>query len=113
MLHRSLLIIWLFLAVVTTIHAEWWGNSAPPDNDWEPPPEDQNSSNDGLDGVVSGLRRRREGRVLSADTVEEEGRPVHRIRILNEQGRVRPLHFDATGRPLPRFHERYPYRDRR
>jgi len=58
---------------------------------------------DGLDGVVSDLRHRRQGRVLSADTVEENGRSVHRIRILNDDGRVRRLQFDGdTGRPLPR-----------
>lgn len=62
-----------------------------------------------LDDVVSGLRRRNAGRVLSADTVEEEGRSVHRIRILNHEGRVRGLRFDgATGRPLPRSGRSYP-----
>ena len=56
-----------------------------------------------LDEVVSGLRDRRAGKVLSADTVQEDGRPVHRIRILNDEGRVRGLRFDGdTGRPLPR-----------
>jgi uncharacterized membrane protein YkoI len=56
-----------------------------------------------LDNLVSGLRRRHAGRVLSADTVEEEGRAVHRIRILDERGRVQGLRFDsATGRPLRR-----------
>jgi hypothetical protein len=55
-----------------------------------------------LDDAVSGVRRRNEGKVLSADTVDEDGRPVHRIRILSDQGRVRGLRFDgATGRPLP------------
>jgi hypothetical protein len=62
------------------------------------------SYGESLDEVVSGLRRRNAGRVLSADTVQEEGRSVHRIRILNDQGRVRGLRFDgATGRPLPRY----------
>ena len=56
-----------------------------------------------LDDVVSGVRQRHPGKVLSADTLQENGRSIHRIRILNEQGRVRGLRFDAnTGKPLPR-----------
>ena len=51
-----------------------------------------------LDEAVSGVRHR--GRVLSADTIEEDGRPVHRIRILTNEGRVRRLLLDGrTGRP--------------
>ncbi len=54
-----------------------------------------------LDEAVSGVRRR--GRVLSADTVQEDGRPVHRIRILTNEGRVRRLRVDGrTGRPFRR-----------
>lgn len=56
-----------------------------------------------LDEVVSGVRRRNPGKVLSADTVKQGDRSVHRIRILNEKGRVRGLRFDAnTGKALPR-----------
>ena len=56
-----------------------------------------------LDETVSGVRRRYPGKVLSADTIDQGGRPVHRIRILNDEGRVRGLRFDGnTGKPLPR-----------
>ncbi len=56
-----------------------------------------------LDDVVSGVRGRNPGKVLSADTVKQGDRSVHRIRILNKQGRVRGLRFDAdTGKPLPK-----------
>lgn len=56
-----------------------------------------------LDDAVSGVRRRNTGRVLSADTVQQDGRPVHRIRVLSDQGRVRGLRFDGnTGKPLSR-----------
>jgi hypothetical protein len=55
-----------------------------------------------LDEVVSGLRRGNPGRVLSADRVDDGGRPVYRVRILNDDGRVRGLRFDGdTGQPLP------------
>ena len=54
-----------------------------------------------LDDAVSGARRKNPGKVLSADTVDDNGRPVHRIRILNDQGRVRGYRYDGdTGQPL-------------
>ena len=54
-----------------------------------------------LDEAVSGVRRRHQGKVLSAETVRENGRPVHRIRVI-EDGRVRGLRYDGnTGEPLP------------
>ena len=71
-----------------------------------------------LDDVVSRLRRGDGGKVLSADTVDENGRRVHRIRVLKDDGRVRRLRFDGdTGqrirRPPPRErNERIDRRDR-
>lgn len=54
-----------------------------------------------LDEAVSGVRRRNPGRVLSADTVRQDGRPVHRVRIIDENGRVRGYRIDGeTGKPL-------------
>ncbi len=56
-----------------------------------------------LDEVVSGVKQRHPGKVLSADTVNHNGRQVHRVRIINEKGRVRGLRFDGeTGKPLKR-----------
>ncbi len=56
-----------------------------------------------LDEVVSGVKRRYPDKVLSADTVDHNGRQVHRVRIINEKGRVRGLRFDGeTGKPLKR-----------
>ena len=41
------------------------------------------------------------GRVLRAETTEKGGRREHVIRILNDEGRVRTLRYDAnTGRRL-------------
>ncbi len=48
-------------------------------------------------------RARRSGKVLSADTVEEQGRRVHRVRVLTERGQVRRFRYDAhTGQPVQR-----------
>ena len=74
-----------------------------PSRDKPPRPRSERIYSHSLDDVVSGVRRRNPGKVLSADTVKQGDRSVHRIRILNEQGRVRGLRFDAdTGKPLPR-----------
>ena len=55
-----------------------------------------------LDEAVSEVRQRNKGKVLSADTVQNGDRSVHRIRMLNK-GRVRGYRIDAaTGKPLPR-----------
>lgn len=41
------------------------------------------------------------GRVLSAETVSQDGRRIHMIKILTEDGRVRSIAFDAaTGQRL-------------
>ncbi|HEB95476.1 MAG TPA: ribosome biogenesis GTPase RsgA [Sedimenticola thiotaurini] len=54
-----------------------------------------------LDSAVSGVRQRSGGRVLSAETRQEEGRPVHYIRLLTPDGRVRRVRIDArSGRRL-------------
>ncbi len=57
-------------------------------------------------------RARRSGKVLSADTVDEGGRRVHRVRVLTEGGRVRRFRYEAgIGEPAPR--RPAPYRRRR
>lgn len=47
-----------------------------------------------LDSAVENIRNRKGGRVLSADSVRREGRDVHRIKILTDEGRVRNLYMD-------------------
>jgi len=114
MISRRHALACMFLAmVVTTARAEsgrWYGS------EYDGHRAERSSTHDygdSLDDVVTGLRRHNEGRVLSADTVREEGRPVHRIRIINEQGQVRGLRFDGdTGRPLSHYDHYYPQRYR-
>ena len=47
-----------------------------------------------LDSAVSQIRDQQKGRVLSAETLRQNGREVHRIRVLTPEGRVRELHVD-------------------
>lgn len=52
-----------------------------------------------LDEAVERARERFDGRVVRAETRTIEGREVHVIRILDSNGRVRNVQFDAaTGR---------------
>jgi uncharacterized membrane protein YkoI len=55
-----------------------------------------------LDGAVSRIREREGGRVLSADTEQDNGDKVYRIRVLTKEGKVKRLRIDArSGRTLP------------
>ena len=58
-----------------------------------------------LDQAVSDVKQRTGGRVLSADTVRKNGRDVHRIRVLNDEGKVRQMRVDGQdGREIRRRH---------
>jgi len=50
-----------------------------------------------LEQAVKRVRRDSGGRILSAQTVREEGRQVHRIKVLTREGRVRVYTVDARG----------------
>ncbi len=50
-----------------------------------------------LDQAVEQARERVGGRVISAETREREGRRVHNVRILTEEGKVRRLQINAEG----------------
>ena len=54
-----------------------------------------------LDEAISEAREDIPGRVLSAETVRNNGQEVHRLRILSDDGRVRRYNVDAeTGRRM-------------
>ena len=56
-----------------------------------------------LDEAVSRVRRQGNGKILSAETVRVDGRPVHRIKVLTQDGRVKRLLIDAqSGRSVAR-----------
>ena len=56
-----------------------------------------------LDEAVSRARRQSDDKILSAETVRVDGRRVHRIKVLTNQGRVKHVQIDAdTGRPAGR-----------
>lgn len=49
-----------------------------------------------LDDTVAAMRLR--GRVLSAEEQEREGRPVHAIRLLTPEGKVKRIYVDPVQR---------------
>ena len=56
-----------------------------------------------LDEAVSRARQQNNGKVLSADTVNVNGRKVYQIKILTKDGRVKRTRVDAgSGRPQSR-----------
>jgi uncharacterized membrane protein YkoI len=57
-----------------------------------------------LDEAVARARREAGGKVISAETVRQGNRSVHRIKILTDDGRVKRLQYDAaSGRPSKRW----------
>ena len=51
-----------------------------------------------LNEAVRQVQRETGGRVLSADTVNQGGRAVHRIKVLTPSGQVRIVTIDAQSR---------------
>jgi uncharacterized membrane protein YkoI len=56
-----------------------------------------------LDEAIARARQQSDGKILSAETVRDGGRNVHRIKILTRDGRVKRMQYDAaSGRPASR-----------
>ncbi len=56
-----------------------------------------------LDEAIARARQQSDGKILSAETVRDRGREVHRIKILTREGRVKRMQYDAaSGRPSSR-----------
>jgi len=48
-----------------------------------------------LDQAVASVKHQTKGRILTAETIQREGKPVHRIKVLLPNGSVRVMHIDA------------------
>lgn len=60
----------------------------------------QRSNGISLQQAVEMALRQHQGRVVRAETISRNGRLVHEIRILGDDGRVRTVHIDAqSGEP--------------
>ena len=77
--------------------SEYRGNTKPVDG------YSRRQQDTSLDDAISRVRRQSEGRVLSAETVRQNDREEHRVRVITDDGRVRRYRMDAqTGDILPR-----------
>ena len=57
---------------------------------------DFRTDRESLDDTVAEMRQR--GRVLSAEEQQRDGRPVHAIRLLTPEGRVKRIYVDPQRR---------------
>ena len=48
-----------------------------------------------LDEAVARVKQQTKGRILTAETTQREGKPVHRIKVLLPNGSVRVMYVDA------------------
>ncbi|MCW8890002.1 MAG: hypothetical protein OQL20_05020 [Sedimenticola sp.] len=69
-------------------------------------PYNQNGRNDArsvdLDSTVERIRKETGGRVLHAETWDNDGSQEHRVRIITDKGKVRRYRIDpGSGRELP------------
>jgi len=48
-----------------------------------------------LDEAVARVKKQTKGRILTAETTQHKGKPVHRIKVLLPNGSVRVMYVDA------------------
>lgn len=48
-----------------------------------------------LEQAVAQVKRETNGRILTAETIKRNGHPLHRIKVLLPNGKVRVMHIDA------------------
>jgi hypothetical protein len=48
-----------------------------------------------LEQAVAEVKRETNGRILTAETIKRNGHPLHRIKVLLPNGKVRVMHIDA------------------
>lgn len=49
-----------------------------------------------LDEAVAQVKKQTKGRILTAETIQRKGQPVHRIKVLLPNGSVRVMYVDAN-----------------
>lgn len=64
----------------------------------EAPPRAREGDSDALSDAVRRIERANRGQVLSAERMEYDGRPVNRIKVVDDAGRVR-IYMDDPGAP--------------
>lgn len=90
----------LSIAVLAALPAaSVWAQQAPPPAE-RPAPQSRSNLSDAIRNVERNTR----GEVLSAERVQYDGRDMHRVKVVDNQGRVRVFMQDPArnGNPQPR-----------
>ena len=61
----------------------------------KPPYADTDAREQSLSQVVSKIKKRTGGRILSADTTTEKGQKSHQVKVLLPNGKIRRVRLDA------------------
>ncbi len=85
------------LAVLPALPAFAGPQSAPPQQD-SPQDRGKTRDNSSLSDAVRRIERNTRGEVLSAERVQYDGRDMHRVKVVDDQGRVRVFMQDPKQR---------------
>jgi hypothetical protein len=96
----------LFAAVLLTASSLAMAQQAPPsprdrDRDRGPERELQQAPRVSLSDAVRRVERNTRGEVLSAERIQFDGRDMHRVKVVDDQGRVRVFMQDPARRDRP------------
>ncbi len=100
----------LFAAVLLTASSLAMAQQAPPPSRDREPEREQQPPRGSLSDAVRRVERNTRGEVLSAERVQYDGRDMHRVKVVDDQGRVRvfmqdPARRDRTAPRPPRDDE--------
>jgi uncharacterized membrane protein YkoI len=90
-----LLLIGIFLAGVAEASPGWKTASAYRHVEYKNDRSSSSRREISLDTAVSQVKRDTGGRILSAETVNKNGRRIHRIKVLTPDNRVRIVNINA------------------
>lgn len=92
----------LFAAVLLTASSLAMAQQAPPSpRDRGPERELQQAPRVSLSDAVRRVERNTRGEVLSAERIQFDGRDMHRVKVVDDQGRVRVFMQDPARRDRP------------
>ncbi len=92
----------LFAAALLTASSLAMAQQAPPPpRDREPAREQLPSRRGSLSDAVRRVERNTRGEVLSAERIQYDGRDMHRVKVVDDQGRVRVFMQDPVRRDEP------------
>lgn len=91
----------LFAAVLLTASSLAMAQQAPPPSRDREPEREQQPPRGSLSDAVRRVERNTRGEVLSAERVQYDGRDMHRVKVVDDQGRVRVFMQDPARRDRP------------